>query len=225
MRKINFFITLLLIPIVISAQIDTYENEDTPPGGIAREELPLAVVWSLSAYSGLTAPCAPDAFADFWRPAPHITVDMDLLLRNDAILGLSFSYTKLQFDEQEFWSFRGVDAEGDLGDDFNIPITNLLLSFRGFEHYMLYQYTPTYELGGGIYHLKNTQLDLTYIDPYGSYVLSKADRINFGLFAGLGLKYLVTDTFQFIIKGRFHHVFKPAQNHQFFDVLVGVSIL
>jgi hypothetical protein len=131
----------------------------------------------------------------------------------------------LLFDEQEFWRYRGVDAEGDLGDEFDIPITNLLLSFRGFENYMLYQYAAAYELGGGIYYLKNTQLDLTYIDPYDSYVLSDADRINFGIFAGLGLKYLITDTFQVTVKGRFHHIFKPVQNHQFFDVMVGVSIL
>ncbi len=150
---------------------------------------------------------------------------MDILLRNDAVLGLSFSYAKLPFDEQEFWAYRGVDADGELGDEFDIPINNFLLSFRGFENYMLYQYAAAYEVGGGLYHLKNTELDLTYIDPFGSYVLSEADRINFGIFAGLGFKYLVTDTFQFIVKGRFHHVFKLSKDNQYFDVLVGVSML
>lgn len=223
MQKIIAILIFILFPFLLHAQMD--EPDDMPPGGIAREDLPLAVVWSLSAFGGATGPYAPDAFADFWKPSFNLTADMDILLRNDAIIGLSISYSKQKFDAKEFWAFRGVDADGELGDDFDIPITSLLLSFRGFEHYVLYQHAAAYELGGGIYHLKNTQLDLTYIDPYGSYVLSEADRINFGLFAGLGWKYLVTETFQIIVKGRFHHVFKPSQNHQFFDVLVGVSIL
>ncbi len=225
MQKLVLIFWAILIPGLVFAQTDDFPQDDSAPGGIAREDLPLAVVWGLSLYSGATIPFAPDVFSEFWNPAINITADMDILLRNDVILGFSVGYSKLQFDEKEFWARRGVDSNEKLSDDFNIPITHVLLSYRGIEHYMLYQYTAAYEIGGGVYSLKNTQLDLTYIDPYGSYVLSKADRINFGLFAGLGIKYLITDTMQFIVKSRFHHVFKPAQYHQFFDVLVGISIL
>jgi len=223
MQKFLIFSIILIVPFFLFAQ--DYSDENVPPGGIAREDLPLAVVWGLSLYGGFSAPFAPDVFAEFWTPGLRITADMDILLRNDAILGLSIGYSNLKFNQQEFWSRRGVDSDAELGDDFDIPITNVLLSFRGFENYMLYPISAAYEIGGGIYQLKNTELDLTDIDPYGSYVVSETDRIDFGAFAGLGIKYLLTDTIQLTLKGRFHHVFKPAQYHQFLDVLVGISIL
>ena len=224
MLKSRLFISLLAFPFLLFAQQKDMSGEDLS-GGIPRQDVPLAVIWGLSLYGGVSAPFAPEAFVDFWKPAVNITVDADILLRNDIVLGFNIGYTRLKFDQQKFWGLRGVDSDANLGEDFNIPITNVLLSFRGRENYMLYTYTAAYELGGGIYSLKNTEIDITYIDPYGSYIVSENDHIDFGLFAGLGLKYLITDTFQLTVKGRFHHVFKPSQYHQFFDMLLGFTIL
>lgn len=225
MQRFTLILIFGLLPYFLFGQDDGNEDGDLLPGGIAREDVPLAVVWSLSIYGGLTQPFAPDPFVEFWKPAVNLTFDTDILLRNDVILGFSVSYAKLNFNQQEFWAQRGIDSDRKLGEDFNIPITNVLFSFRGIEHYMLYQYAAAYEIGGGIYSLKNTEIDITYIDPYGSYVVSESDRLDFGVFAGLGIKYLITDTFQVTVKGRFHHVFKPAQYHQFFDVMLGFTLL
>ncbi|MBN1478986.1 hypothetical protein EH223_14935 [candidate division KSB1 bacterium] len=225
MNKLTLFLVLLVTPLELFAQTGNDNDEEILPGGIAREDVPLAVVWSLSLYSGFTNPFAPDPFVEFWRSGFNLTVDADILLRSDIILGFSIGYAHLKFNQQEFWARRGVESNAELGDDFNIPITSLLFSYRGMERYVLYKYTAAYEIGGGLYHLKNTEIDITYIDPYGSYVVSETNRLDFGLFAGLGLKYLVTNTFQLTVKGRFHHVFKPSQYHQFFDVLLGVTIL
>jgi hypothetical protein len=188
MRKI--VIIIVLVPLCLSAQ-NRYLNSELS-GGIPRNELPLAVVWGLSLYSGVTGPFAPETFVDFWQPSVNIAVDADILLRNDVILGFNIGYTSLRFDQGKFWRQRGVDSDAKLGSDFNIPITTVLLSFRGIENYILYKYAAAYEVGGGIYNLKNTEIDITYIDPYGSYVISEADRIDVGLFAGLGVKYLIT---------------------------------
>lgn len=223
MRKIVITFIFVLIPLWLSAQ-HSHTNTDLA-GGIPRHELPLAVVWGLSLYSGVTGPFAPETFVEFWQPSVNIAVDADILLRNDVILGFNIGYTSLKFDQAKFWRRRGVESDAELGSDFNIPITTVLLSFRGIENYVLYKYAAAYELGGGFYNLKNTEVDITYIDPYGSYVISEADRIAAGLFAGLGVKYLITDTLQLVIKGRFHHVFKPSQYHQFYDVVVGITLL
>ena len=211
-KFVHYF--LIFAPLLLPAQKDL-------SGGIPREDVPLAVIWGLSAYSGISAPFAPEAFVDYWKPSLNIAFDADILLRNDMILGFNIGYTSLKFDQGKFWGIHGIDSNAELGQDFNIPITNVLLSFRGIENYMLYKVSAAYELGCGMYHLKNTEIDVTIIDPYGSYAVSEADRVDFGIFAGLGVKYLITDTFQLTIKGRFHHVFKPSQYHQYFDVLMG----
>ncbi|RQW03944.1 hypothetical protein EH222_11865 [candidate division KSB1 bacterium] len=218
---LTFF--LALAPFWLSGQQRDLNSDLS--GGIPRDEVPLAVVWGLSLYGGVTSPFAPDPFVDFWQPSVNIAVDADILLRNDAILGFTVGHTSLKFDQAKFWRLRGVDSDAKLGSDFNIPITTVLLSFRGIENYMLYKFSAAYEVGGGIYSLKNTEIDVTYLDPYGSYTISEAERIDFGLFAGLGVKVLITDTLQLTVKGRFHHVFKPSQYHQFYDLVVGFTLL
>lgn len=225
MFKLKLLLIFLALPFLLFARTGSETDEEILPGGVAREDVPLAVIWSLSLYSGFTHPFAPEPFVEFWNSGLNITVDADILLRNDRILGFSIGYTKLGFNQQEFWARRGVDSDAKLGEDFNIPITTVLFSYRGIERYYLYKYTAAYEIGGGLYNLQNTEIDVTYIDPYGSYLVSETNRVDFGLFAGLGLKYLFTDTFQLTVKGRFHHVLKPSQYHQFFDVLLGFTIL
>jgi len=225
MTPIKIFILVITFTAPLAAQ--TRPNNDDIAGGIPREEVPLAVIWGLSAYSGFTTPYAPDAFADFWKPSANICLEADILLRNDFILGMSMSYTKLPFNQQEYWAHQGImDDYPDVGfsDDFDIPISQVLFSFKGIENYLLHQYRPVWEVGVGLYHLKNTEIDVTYITNY-DYVLSKSDRLYPGLFAGFGMSILITETLQFAVKGRFHHVLQLSRDHEFIEVLFGLKII
>ena len=224
MRNVILFLLLVLIPASIYSQIEEETSEESLSGGIPSEELPLAVVWGLSAYSGATIPFSPDAFSEFWKPGFNLTVDMDILLRNDIVLGLSFSYSHLKFDTQEFWRRRGVQSNGDLSSDFDIPISNLLLSYRGRENYLLPSYEAIYEVGGGFYHIQNTDLDKVYFSDY-DYFLQARDQIEVGLFGGLGIAWLLNETLQLRVKGRYHYVYKRSQRHQYFDLMLRLSLL
>ncbi len=225
MQKCAVLLFLLFSANSLWAQNEAIPGTETTPSGIPREEAPLAVIWGFSFYSGMTIPYSPDAFSEFWKPGLDFTVDLDILLRNDVVLGMSFSYSKLKFNAQEFWRRRGIEDDGDLGYDFDIPITNFLVSYRGIENYLLYDVETAYEIGGGLYYLKNSQVKIIYTDPYGGYEISRSDDVDFGLFGGLGVSWLITDTLQLSLRGRYHYVFKPAQHHQFFDVRVGFSLL
>ena len=224
MRILFICLLLALAPGMLFSQNGGEAIEESPPGDIPREDLPLAVIWGLSIYGGASIPYSPDPFAEFWQPGFSLTLDMDILLRNDIVLGLSYSYSNLRFDAQEFWRQRGINDSGDLGREFDIPINNLLISYRGIENYILPSYKPTYELGGGFYHIQNTDLDLIYTSDY-DYILSPRDRIEAGLFGGMGIAWLLTDTLQMSVKGRYHYVFKVSQHHQYFDVRLGFSLL
>ena len=225
MQKFAVLLLLIFTAGFLRAQNEALAGEDATPGGIPREEAPLAVIWGFSMYSGMTIPYSPEVFSQFWKPGLNFTVDLDILLRNDIVLGLSFSYSKLKFNSREFWRQRGVEDDDDLGYDFDIPITNLLLSYRGIENYLLYNMETAYEVGGGLYYLKNSQVKIFYIDPYGGYEISRSDDVDFGLFGGLGVAWLITDTLQLSLRGRYHYIFKPSQQHQIFDVRIGFSLL
>lgn len=224
LKKLLLFLMLSSAFLRAETASNGVQDENSPPDNIPREELPLAVIWGLSFYTGATIPWSPDAFAEFWKPGLNLTIDMDILLRNDIVLGLSFSYSKLKFNTQEFWRRRGVSGSGDLGGEFDIPIGNLLLSYRGRETFLLPPVKASYEVGAGFYSIQNTDVDKIYISDF-DYVLAPRDRIEVGLFSGLRLARLVTDTMQISVKGRYHYVFKAAQHHQYFDVLLGISLL
>ena len=219
--RLYFLLIVMSASLLAKPQIETAADTSV---AIPREELPLAVVWGLSFYSGATIPYAPDPFAEFWTPGLNWTVDMDILLRNDMVLGLSFSYSKLDFNETEFWRQRGIEDSGDLGSEFDIPIGSLLLSYRGRENYLLQPVEPSFEVGGGFYSIENSDLDKIYISDY-DYILRPSERIEVGLFAGLRLARLVTDTMQLSVRGRYHYVFKLSRHHQYFDICLGVTLL
>ena len=221
--RVLFILTLMCSVSSGWAQLRQTANEE-PPGGIAREDLPLAVIWGLSIYGGATIPFSPDAFSEFWKVGPNVTLDMDILLRNDTVLGFCYSYSYLKFNAQEFWLRQGTENSDNLSKDFDIPISSLLFSYRGQENYLLQSYKPVYEIGGGFYHIQNTDVDLIYTSDY-EYAVSPTDRIEVGLFGGLGVAWLLTDTLQMSIKGRYHYVFKVTEQHQYFDVRLGLSLL
>ena len=221
--KLYHLLVLILIPAIGVSQ-----TTPEPPGGIAREDVPLAVVWGLSAYSGFSLPYSPDAFSEFWKPGLNLSLETDILFKNDFLFGFSLGYSHLPFNETEFWTRLGVDNPDEniaLGEDFDIPITQLLVSFKGIENYLLYRYDADWEVGGGFYNLRNTELELTYTSPYGNYRLEQVDILSPGIFAGLGFKYLLGETLQLSVRGRFHHVFQRSQAHQFFDVLIGLTMI
>jgi len=224
MKNLCLFLMLLSALLFAGTPVSDEQSENSPSESIPRDELPLAVVWGLSFYTGATIPYSPDVFAEFWKPGFNMTADMDILLRNDIVLGLSFSYSKLKFNTREFWRRRGVTGSGELGRDFDIPIGNLLLSYRGRENYLLPPVKVYYEVGVGFYSIQNTDVDLIYISDF-DYILEPRDRIELGLFGGLRLAKLVTDTMQISVKGRYHYVFKASQHHQYFDILLGISLL
>ncbi|MDZ7316347.1 MAG: hypothetical protein ONB24_09520 [candidate division KSB1 bacterium] len=189
-----------------------------------KTEVPPVVLWGLSVYGGGIEPLAPFDFSEFWNRGVSFYLEGDLLLRNDMVLGLSFGYSRLPMDIVRFSRAKGISAAGSSIQGTAIGIGNMLLSFKGFEDYLLYRYRVGYEMGLGLYSMSNTQV---YVEYWGTEVRAVSESLAsaVGAFAGISFNFLVSETLQFSIKSRFHYVFLPAMPHQFADLLIGFTLL
>ena len=152
-------------------------------------------------------------------------MEADILLKNDVVLGLTFGYSRSPLNTPRFFKAKELPENGEPPDDLAVGISHILLSFKGIENYMLYRYDLGYEVGLGLYNMSNTQLYIQYWGPETGYTVTEGVATAGGVFAGLSAKYLVTDTLQLSVKGRFHYVWVAPMHHQFLDILVGVTIL
>ncbi|RPH99408.1 MAG: hypothetical protein EHM72_11035 [Calditrichaeota bacterium] len=223
MNKRVAFLLLFCAWQMLFAQIgDQKLDQDAE---LAADEIPPAVLWGLGLYGGIVQPLNPFDFVEYWKSGYALTMEADILLRNDAILGLTFGYSRNSLNTPRFLAANGLPEEGEVVHDLSIGISQLLLSFKGMEDYMLYRYDWNYELGVGLYNLTNTQITLEYWGPGDNYTISEGSTISGGVFGGLGGSYLIHDTLQLHIKGRYHYVFVPGYHHQFFNLLIGLAIL
>lgn len=222
MKIAALFLFCLLSCTLITAQ----ESEPTSnPDQIPADQIPPAVVWGLALYGGFTQPISPYDFAEYWKMGFSLSMEADILLKNNAILGLTFGYSRNPLNTPRFLRAKGLPGDGELPQDISIGISQILLSFKGMENYQLYRYDAGYEFGVGFYNLTNTQIFLQYWGPETGYTVTEGSTLAAGVFGGLAATYLITNTLQFSFKARYHYVFVPAAPHQFLDVLVGLTIL
>jgi hypothetical protein len=220
-------IAVLFLFCIFSCSLLMAQESEPPdnPEQIPADQIPPAVVWGLALYGGITQPVSPYDFSEYWKTGFSISMEADILLKNNAILGLTFGYSRNPLNTPRFLQAKGLPRDGELPQDISIGITQILLSFKGMENYLLYRYDAGYEFGVGLYNLTNTQIVLRYWGPETGYTVTEGATLACGVFGGLAASYLITDTLQFSIKGRYHYVFVPARPHQFLDVLVGLTIL
>lgn len=223
MLKRIYFLFLFFVCQTLFAQIGDYQlRQDSE---LSTDEIPPAVLWGLGLYGGIVQPLNPFDFIEYWKCGFALAMEADILLKNDAIVGLTFGYSRNQLNTPRFLAANGLSEEGQVVHDLSIGISQLLLSFKGMEDYLLYRYDWNYELGIGLYNLTNTQISLEYWGPDNGYTISEGSTTTGGVFGGLGGSYLITDTLQLFIKGRYHYVIVPGYHHQFFNILIGLAIL
>ena len=214
-------IILLFVLCILSAAPILAQDFDEG----AASNVPPVVLWGLGVYGGINRPLGPDDFAYFWSTGYSLSMEADLLLRNDMVLGLTFGYARAPLNSNRFFAAKGLPKDADPLQDLDVGIVHLLLSFKGVESYQVYRWDWGYEFGFGLYNLSNTQLYVQYWGPETGYTVTEASTTSGGAFAGLSVKYLVTDTLQLSVKGRFHYVWVAPIHHQFLNILVGVTIL
>ncbi len=214
-RKMGFCVPVCLL--LLTLQVATAQERSERP--------PAAVLWSLSLYGGGMKPMAPSDFAEFWKAGLSLSVEGDLLLWNDVVLGLTFGYARAPVNAPRFLLAKGLPADGRLPDNLDIGISQLLLSFKGIENYLLYRVGIGYEVGIGLYSMSNTQLYVIESIPGGAYSVAETSAAAGGVFAGLSLKFLLSETLQFSIKSRLHYVALPVMQHQFAELLAGLTLL